>query len=120
MTRAHRQHVGVDDVPFEKDRVVCRPGTDVHQQHAHLALVLRQHRLGSGKLLEHELLHCDARFVHTGQNVLVVRARAGDDVDVRLQPAGGHAEGIVDSVLSVDDELARDHVQQLQLCRNVD
>jgi len=60
------------------------------------------------------------RFVHAGQHVLVVRARTRDDVDVRLQPAGGHAEGIVDAVLSIDDELARDHVQQLELGGNVD
>src|SRR5207244_377949 len=32
----------------------------------------------------------------------------------------GHAERIVNSVLPVDDELARNDVQQLELCRNVD
>ena len=117
---ADRQHVRVHDVAFEEHGVVGRAAADVHEQHAHLALVLRQHRFGRRELLEHELLHGDAGLVHAREHVLVVRARAGDDVHVRLEPRGGHAQRIVDAVLSVDDELARDDVQQLELGRDVD
>ena len=49
-----------------------------------------------------------------------MRPRAGDDVHVRLEPRRGHAQRIVDPVLPVDDELARDDVQDLQLARDVD
>ena len=117
---ADRQHVRVHDVAFEKDGVIGRAAAEVHQQHAHLPLVLRQHRLGRGELLEHQLLHGDARLVHGGQHVLVVGARAGDDVHVGLQPLGGHAERIVDAVLPIDHELPGDDVQQLELGRDVD
>ena len=117
---ANRQHVGVDDVPFQEDGVIRRARTDVHQQNAHFALVLRQYGLGGSELLEHQLMHGDAGFVHASQNILVVRPRTGHDVDVGLQPAGGHAQRIVNAVLAVDDEFARNDVKQLELRGDVD
>ncbi len=90
-------------------------GTDTH-----LALVVSQHRLAGGELLEHQLLHRDARLVDARQHVLVVRARARDDVYVRLETLCGHADRIVNPVLPVDDELTRDDMQQFELRGDVD
>ncbi len=43
----------------------------------------------------------------------VALSRAGDDVHPRLEPYAGHADGLADAVLAVDDEVLGQHMQYL-------
>ena len=55
----------------------------------------------------------DAGAVHARDDVLRRALAAGDDVDVDLEPRAGHADRRADAVLLVDDEVLRQHVQDL-------
>ena len=50
----------------------------------------------------------------------VDEALPGHDVDVHLEPRAGHADGRADAVLLVDDEVLRQHVQDLAAARQRD
>ena len=77
----------------------------------------RQHRLARRQLLEHRLDHRDAGAVHAGDDVLRRRGAAGDDVHVDLEARAGHPDRRADAVLLVDDEVLRQHVQDLAAAR---
>ena len=64
--------------------------------------------------------HLEPRAVDAGHGVLRGGRRAGDDVDVHLEPGAGHARGVADPVLVVDHELLRQHVQDLAVERDRD
>ena len=55
----------------------------------------------------------DAGAVHARHDVLRRALAAGDDVDVHLEARAGHADRRADAVLLVDDEVLRQHVQDL-------
>ena len=78
-----------------------------------LLLVVGQHRLAGGQLLDDGFGDADARAVDAGDDVLRRALAAGDDVDVHLEPGAGHADRRADAVLLVDDEVLRQHVQDL-------
>src|SRR5262249_52683700 len=44
----------------------------------------------------------------------------GHDVDLDVQTIAGHGHGIPDAIVPVDEELARDRVQNLTIARDVD
>ncbi len=96
-----------------EDGQVGRAAADVEQRHAEFALVGRQHRFGGRQLADDHVDHRDARPVHAGDEVLRGGGRAGDDVHVDLEPGAGHADRGADAVLLVDDEVLRQHVQDL-------
>ena len=62
-------------------------------------------------------MHRDAGAVDARDDVLRRRGAAGDDVDVDLEPGAGHADRRADAVLLVDDEVLRQHVQDLAAAR---
>ena len=55
----------------------------------------------------------DAGAVHARDDVLRRALAAGDDVDVDLEARAGHADRRADAVLLVDDEVLRQHVEDL-------
>ncbi len=86
---------------------------DVHQRDAELLLVVGEHRLARGELLDDGLGHGDARAVHARDDVLRGALAAGDDVDVHLEARARHADRRADAVLLVDDEVLRQDVENL-------
>ena len=78
-----------------------------------LLLVVGQHRLAGGELLDDGFGDGHAGAVHARDDVLRRALAAGDDVDVDLEPGAGHADRRADAVLLVDDEVLRQHVQNL-------
>ena len=93
------------------DRDVGGAAADIHQRDAELFLVLRQHRLAGGQLLDDRLGHRDAGAVHARDDVLRRALAAGDDVHVDFETRAGHPHRRADAVLLVDDEILRQHVQ---------
>ena len=58
--------------------------------------------------------------VDARDDVLRRRRAAGDDVDVHFEPRAGHADRRADAVLLVDDEVLRQHVEDLAAARQRD
>src|SRR6266446_5783526 len=103
----------VPDLPLVKDRHARRPACHLHQRDAQLLFVVRQHRVGSGERLEHQLGRPVARSLHTAAQVLRGRGLHGHEVHLHLESRAGHPHGIRDAALLVDHVLLRDIVQQL-------
>ena len=93
------------------DGDVGRPAADVDQRDAELLLVVGQHRLAGGELLDDRLGHRDAGAVHAGDDVLGGALAAGDDVHVDLEARAGHSDRRADAVLFVDHEVLRQYVE---------
>src|SRR5512141_1512253 len=108
----------VRERPVAPDRDLRRAPAAVGEDDAELALVRREDRLARRKRLEDHLDDLDARPVDAVQQVL--RRGDGDrhDVDVGLEAAPDHARRVRDAVLAVDDELAREDVEDLELGRD--
>ena len=83
------------------------------QRHAQLLLVGREHRFGRGELADHRVGDLDAGAVDARDQVLRRRLAAGDDVDVDLEPGAGEPDRRADALLLVDDEVLRQHVEDL-------
>ena len=113
MIAADGQHAGVPEAAALEHREVRGAAADVHERDAELLLVGREHRFARGQLLEHGVDDLDAGAVDARDHVLHRRRAAGDDVDVHLEPAAGHADRHGDAVLVVDDEVLRQHVEDL-------
>ena len=79
-----------------------------------------EHRLGRRERLEHEVGDVQAAALAALDDVLRRGDRGGDDVDLGLEPHARHAERLADAVLVVDDELLRQHVQDLAVHRQRD
>src|SRR4051794_5079143 len=77
-------------------------------------LLRGQHAPGGRDFSKNDSLTPIPPFFPPRQHVLVMRPRAGDDVDVRFEPPRRHPERIVNAILTIDDKFARDDVKQLQ------
>ncbi len=96
-----------------EDREVGRAAADVDERHAELFLVRSQHRLAGSELFDDRVDDADAGAVHACDDVLRRCCAAGHDVDVHFEPGARHAHRRADAVLVVDDEVLRQHVQNL-------
>ena len=84
---------------------------NVHQRHAQLLLVLRQHRQAGGQRVQHQLVHLQSAAAHAFDDVFSRALRAGHDVDLGLQPDTAHAYGFA-HILAVNHEFLGFHQQQ--------
>src|SRR5579859_1582713 len=104
---------GVHDDALVVDDEVGGAGADVHQADAELALVAAKRTVGDGERLEDGVVHVDAGAVHRGDDVLRGRGRGGDEVHLHLELGGEHAGGIADGATAVEQELARQEMDDL-------
>ena len=111
---------GVRHRALEEDDQVAGVRADVEQANAQFALVGGERGLGGGDRLEHRLGHFKAGAVGAGDRALQRAAGAGGDVQIHFQPRADHADGIEDAGLLVEDELARQQVQNLAIGRALD
>src|SRR5262249_31871462 len=108
-----RDHARVPDTAAFENGDVGGAATDVDQGDAEVFLVFREHRFGGGELAERRVLHADAGAIHAGDQGLRRRGAAVDDVDVDFEARAGHPDRCADAVLLVDDEVLREHVNDL-------
>ena len=80
----------------------------------------RQHRFGGADLLDDGVDDAHAGAIHARHQVLRGGRRAGHDVHVDLEPRARHPDRRADAVLLVDDEVLRQHVQDLATGRQAD
>ena len=94
-----RDHGGVADRAAAEHREVGGAAADVDQAHAEVLLVVGQHRIARGQLLEHDVLDLEAAALHALDDVLRRAVGAGDDVHLRLEAHARHADRIADAFL---------------------
>ena len=80
--------------------------------------VVGQHRIGRRERRRDQLIDPDAGPLHALGQVLDRRRRAMDDVRLDLEAHRAHAQRILDALLAVDDEAARQHVENLAVGRD--
>ena len=92
-------------------------GADLHHGDAELLLLRRQHRFGRGERREDEIDDVQPGALAALDDVLRRGDRRADDVHARLEAHAGHADRLLDAVLPVDQELLRQHVQDVLIDR---
>ena len=106
--------------PALEDDDVARSAPDVYDRHAEPALIVLEDGEGRGERLQDERFDSETGPGDRAEEVAQWRGRGGDDVDFRLQANARHAHGVADPLLIVDDESARDHVEDLPIGRDLD
>ena len=110
---AERHDGRVADRALVEDRHVGGAAAEVEQDHAEVALVVAQHRVARGQRLEHEVEDPQVGALDGAADVLRRGHRAGDDVDLGLEPHAAHPHRVLDAVLVIHDVLLRDDVDDL-------
>ncbi len=108
------------DRALEEDDQVGGVRADVEQADAQFALIGGERGFGGGDGLEHRFGHFKAGAVGAGDGALQRAAGAGGDVQIDFEPRADHAHGVKDAGLVVDDELARQQVQDFAVGRALD
>ena len=113
-----RDHRGVADRAAREHRNVGGAAAHVDQAHAEFLLVLGEHGVARGELLEHDVLDLEPAALHALHDVLRRALGAGDDVHLGLEAHARHADRLADALLRVDDEFLRQDVQDLLVGRD--
>ena len=87
-----RDDRGVADGALGEHRDVRRAAADVDHADAEVLLVVGQHRVGGGQLLEDQVLDLETAALHALLDVLGRVHRAGHQVHLAFQAHAGHAE----------------------------
>src|SRR5208337_2868963 len=101
--------------PLMKDGDVGGPAPDIDKRHPQLLFFGGEGRLAGGQLLQDDVVDLQAGPVGTLDDVLRRGDGAGDDVNLDLQPDPAHPLGVLDPVLTVDDELLRQDMDYLSV-----
>src|SRR5688572_14135984 len=94
-----------------EDRQLGGCGAEIDERHADVLFVFGERGARGGERLVNGALDAVAGAAHRFAQVLRRRDRAGDDVDLGLEPRAGHAERLADAALMIDDVLLRQDVQ---------
>ncbi len=97
-------------------------GTSTYVYHGHTQLHLVRHEDGPscGEGQQDYVLYLKPGLVHAPEEVLNRSDGAGDYVRLYLQPHAEHSHGVLNSVVSIDYELPRQHVDDLPVRGEVD
>src|SRR5439155_24294861 len=116
----HGQHGQPQQRALVVDGDVGRPGADVDHAGAQLDVVGREHGLAGRQPLADDVVDVEAGLVDALDHVLESRLGAGDYVGLDLEPLAGHSDRLLDAVLAVDGEGARDQVDHLAVVGDAD
>src|SRR6056297_373923 len=114
----NRNAGGIADRAFGEDRHIGRAGTDVDQSDAEIALVVAEHRMAGGQLLQDQIVDLQAAAGHAFGDVLHGADRRGDQVHAGLESNPGHAHRLTDAVGRIDDVFLRQHMKDALIGRH--
>ena len=115
-----RQHRRMERRAVDEQRQVDRAGAEVGHRDTELTLGLGQHGVGGRQRCRNKLVDAHVRTLDALGQVLDRRRAAVDDVRLDLEPHRAHAQRILDALLAVDDEAARQDVQHLAIGWDLD
>ena len=111
-------HGGVANRTLREDGYISGAAANVDQADAQLSFIIRQHGIAGRQLLQDYLVDREAAAHDAFLYVLCGVYRATDEVDLHFHSHAGHAEGLLDALLVVDDVFLREDVQNLLIRRN--
>ena len=117
---ADREHPGVLDDAAAIDHVFRRAAAHVEHERAEFLLLIRQKRDGRGQAVEDDRLDFELQAFHHSNGILQAIEIAVDDVHVHLDARAEHPDGINDAVLSIDEKVLADGVNDVVLRREID
>ncbi|EHM52165.1 hypothetical protein HMPREF9080_02539 [Cardiobacterium valvarum F0432] len=109
---ADGQGSGVHGLVVQPQHDVSGAGAEVNGADAEFAFVRAAGGVGRGEAGIDDLFDFDAGFAHTLAEVVHGGAAGADDVDAGVEFVGGHAFGVGDAFVTIDDELLFEDVQQ--------
>src|SRR5208283_230464 len=112
-----RNHRGMTDRTAAEHRNVRGAAADVDHADAQVLFVLGEDRVARCELFQHDVVHRKSAALHALHDVLRGAVRAGDDVHLRLETHAGHADGVADPFLRIDDVFLRQDVQDFLIGR---
>ena len=118
LVTGNRNIGGMTNRPFGEDGNVCGATADIHNTDTQLTLIFRQHRMGTGQLLENDVVHFQIAATHTLLDVLGRINRTGNQMHLGFKTHATHANGLTDTFLIVHHIFLRQHMQGLLVGRN--
>ena len=115
-----REHSSVLDDAAAIDHVFRRAAAHVEHERAEFLLLVGQKRERGGQAVEHDGLDFELQALHHAHGVLQPVENAVDDVHVHLDARAEHPDGIDDAVLSIDEKMLADGVNDMVLRREID
>ena len=99
------------DAAVRVDEQIRRAAAHVDDRDANFLLVVREHRVRARQGLEHDVRDLEATPLDAANDVLDAGARRRDQVHPDLEAHAAHPDGVTNTVLVVDQVLARQRVQ---------
>ncbi len=118
MVAADRNHCGMLHRSVMINGDVGRAAADVDQRDAQFPFLVGKHRLCHCQRRQHNLRNIEAAAVAALDDILHRGHRPGDNVHLRFETDSGHAKGIPDAVLIIDDVILRQNVEHLAIHRD--
>ena len=101
-----------------KYRNIGRAAADIHETDADITLVIGQYCMPRRQRLQHQIDHFQAATMYALDNILHRRHRTGDEVNFYFQTTCVHADRLTHTILSIDNELLHQRMQNLVISRN--
>src|SRR5690606_15041568 len=118
LVAGNRNHGGMTDINLGKDTDHGSATTDIYHALALFLLVLGQHRVAAGHLLEDHVHHFQAAAAVAFLDVLHRVHGAGHQMLLGFQTHAGHAAWLAHTLLVIDQVFLRQDVQHLLDRRN--
>ena len=106
-----RNDAGVTNRSVGKNRDIGGATTNINQTDTQIALVLSNHRVAGGQLLQNDAINRKPTAFDTFLNVLSGIDRAGHQMDLGLQAHARHPKRFTNTRLVVDHIFLRQHMQ---------
>ena len=114
------EHPGVLDDAAAIDDVLRRAAAHVEHERAEFLLLVGQERERGGQAVEDDGFDFELQTLHHAHRVLQTVENAVDDVHVHLDARAEHSDGIDDAILSIDEKMLADGVNDVILRREID
>ncbi|EKE17996.1 MAG: hypothetical protein ACD_10C00176G0002 [uncultured bacterium] len=111
-------HRGIANRALRPDGNIRCAAADIDQADAKILFIFGEHRVAGSQRLQHQIIDFEAAAPDAFDNILRRRNSAGDNVRLHLQAHAAHADRLADAILSIDDELLRQDMQDFLIGRN--
>ena len=105
----------VADSALFKNREIRRAAADIQQRHTDFFFFIVQNRIARCKRFKHHIINMETGALNAFIYILCCRYKSGNDVNNSFHPHTGHSNGIINSILSINNKLLRDHVNNFSV-----